>query len=228
MVVASFANLNAKYRGRARTVAVRQAAAAHAVSTNFVFKYGLQAEMGEGFFEESTWGKNTKTAWKLADIDVYNKCLNYCKEHNGHQRKGQNLTAGLFVKWLKTEFDMEVSTSQGSIFLGRLGGSWESVKKGCYVDNHEAPHALRHEREFLNNYNDAYRGGGANFLEDIDKDLCADVVDWSRDELKASPLPMTSSSSSSPSPSPSPSPSSSPSPSPSSSPSPSPSSSPSS
>ena len=31
-------------------------------------------------------------------------------------------------------------------------------------------------------------GGGANFLEDIDKDLCADVVDWSRDELKASTL----------------------------------------
>ena len=62
VVAASFANPDAKYRGRARTEAVVQAAAAHDVSANFVWRYGLQAEMGEGFFEETTWGKNIKTA----------------------------------------------------------------------------------------------------------------------------------------------------------------------
>ena len=140
--VAAFANLNALAKGKARSIAVKNVVAAHSVSANFVLKHGLERERLEGFFTESTWGNHSKTPWKLSDIDVFNKCQDYCRENNGHRRDRPNLTASTFGKWLKNEFDIDVSFGQAAVYLGRLGGTWEPVKKGSYVDNHESEWAI--------------------------------------------------------------------------------------
>ena len=159
MVATAFANLNAKYKGHKRLEAVRHAAEAHAVSRNFVWRHGLDAERTEGFFSDSTWGKHTKTPWKLSDLDIFNKCKQYCRDNNGHRRDKPNMTAARFAQWLQEELDISVSHRQAAVYLGRLGVSWEAVKKGSYVDNHEAEWALQHEREFLKAYLEAYNQG---------------------------------------------------------------------
>ena len=159
MVATAFANINAKHKGYKRLQAVRHAAEAHVVSMNFVWRHGLDAERTEGFFSESTWGKHTKMPWKLSDLDVFNKCKEYCRDNNGHRRNTPNMTAGRFAKWLEEELGLSVSHQQAAIYLGRLGVSWEAVKKGSYVDNHEAEWALQHEREFLKAYLEAYHKG---------------------------------------------------------------------
>ena len=69
------------------------------------------------------------------------------------------MTAARFAQWLQEEFQISASHQQAAIYLGRLGGSWEAVKKGSYVDNHEAEWALQHEREFLKVYLEAYNKG---------------------------------------------------------------------
>ena len=76
-----------------------------------------------------------------------------------------------------------MSSDQAGVYLHRLGGTWQSVKKGSYVDAHEEPHALRHEAEFLTAYAQAY-SQGPNFIKDEDKDLCSDVEEWAIDEMK--------------------------------------------
>ena len=50
------------------------------------------------------------------------------------------------------------------VYLGKLEGSWQAIKKGSYVDNHEAPHALQHEKEFLVACQDLYKRG-PNFIK---------------------------------------------------------------
>ena len=57
------------------------------------------------------------------------------------------------------------------------------MKKGSYVDNHESKWAIQHEREFLREYKAVY-DQGANFINDIDKDLCKDAAGWVVEELK--------------------------------------------
>ena len=200
IVVAAFANLNALAKGKARSIAVKNAAAAHSVSANFVWKHGLDRERLEGFFTESTWGKHSKTPWKLSDIEVFNKCKNYCRDNNGHRRDQPNLTASTFAKWLKKEFDINVSFGQAAVYLGRLGGTWQSVKKGCYVDSHESKRAIQHEREFLREYKVAYdRGASTSILA-----LTLALAPSSRPRAWRSPLDLVPRPLSSPSPSPSP------------------------
>ena len=126
---------------------------------HFVWRHGLDAERTEGFFSEATWGKHTKTPWKLADLDIFNKCKEYCRNNNGHRRDKPIMTARRFAKWLEEELSISVSHQQAVVYLRRLGGSWEAVKKGSYVDNHEAERALEHEREFLERYLEAYNQG---------------------------------------------------------------------
>ena len=182
-VVNSFSILNVRFLGNARCEAVVGTAASQGVSKDFVWKHTLDAEANEGFFSPSMWGKNPKTPWKLADMDIQRQALEYCRENNGHRRDRPNLTAPRFAKWLQDTFNIDVTSDQAGVYLHRLGGTWQSVKKGSYVDAHEEPYALRHEAEFLTAYAQAY-SQGPNFIKDEDKDLCSDVEEWAIDEMK--------------------------------------------
>ena len=64
--------------------------------------------------------------------------------------------------------------STATDYLHRLGGTWESVSKGHYVDSHEEPHALKQEADFLSQYAFHYQRG-PNFLNDVDKDTVLEV-----------------------------------------------------
>lgn len=57
MVVNTFAHINATTGGIARKKAVEDTARTQGVSENFVWKYALDAELNEGFFSPSIWGR---------------------------------------------------------------------------------------------------------------------------------------------------------------------------
>ena len=97
---------------------------------------------------------------------------------------------------LKKEFDIDVSFGQAAVYLGRLGGTWQSVKKGCYVDSHESKRAIQHEREFLREYKVAYdRGASTSILA-----LTLALAPSSRPRAWRSPLDLVPRPLSSPSP----------------------------
>ena len=62
---------------------------------------------------------------------------------------------------------MDVSTANND--LHRFNLSRGEVGLNYFVDDHEAPHALIQETEFLKEYAEAY-WQGANFVGDFDKD----------------------------------------------------------
>jgi len=178
MTVHSFANWLQHYGGQCRSECIWAAALSNGVSEAFAWKWCLQYEANEGFFDECRWGTNVKTAWALADVDKEKEVKLWLASNCGHRRKEPNLTAQRFQRYLKEEHNIDVCKSTATSYLHRLGAGWEEVKKNSFVDNHESEDGLKQEKAFLAEYAVHYKNG-PNYIDDIDKDRCLDTGVWS-------------------------------------------------
>lgn len=203
--VLAFGNHYRANLGNDRANCVRLAAEGMHRSSAFVYRWVMDFESGENFFTEYKWGKNSKTPFKLADITLFAECSAWCRARNGHRRGQPNLTVtafkrlsvvfvdlvlsclalvlifvltSSFPRYLEETHNLVVCQSSATDYMHRLGGTWESVSKGHYVDAHEEPHALIQEAEFLDNYAYHYQRGPNFLCDDVDKDRIKEVSKW--------------------------------------------------
>ena len=76
---------------------------------------------------------------------------------NSCQRGEPNLTADMFQKWVKEQFECEISTETARLWLRSLGFAQKYHKKGVYFDGHERQDVVEYRAQFVQQLNELDR-----------------------------------------------------------------------
>ena len=186
----SYGSINKGIRAGARAARVH-------VSTSEDWQADWRAN--KGFFSESLWGVNTKTACMIGDVDTRAWMRSWVIDNMGHRKGVRNKMNPDFNKALHEHLELPwvpnpskdqpnpISLSQSLAALHRfVGAQYRNVKLGSiHTDNHGADHVVNFQRPaFLDIYRQVY-ARGPNFVkvrtgwfldEWLDKDEVPDLM----------------------------------------------------